>query len=102
MTICQSAELIFVHLGASWPPIAPSTTINCGFLLGSASAITLKLLVPLVAHSWVTFDMPLESKTIFPAFVSTLPEALSGLIRLVAMFKPAARCAGGRLFALLG
>src|SRR5437660_72959 len=57
---------MFVQAGASWPPMAPSTIVTRGFRLGSRLARAVKLLVPLEAHSWVVFDIPLEISTIAP------------------------------------
>src|SRR5438876_10668417 len=70
-TVLQLGELMFVHCGASWPPMAPSTMVSRGFRLGSRLARAEKLLVPLEAHSWVVFDIPLEISTIVPLVAGT-------------------------------
>src|SRR5258707_10443174 len=106
--MAQLAEEGLVQVMASWPPNAPSTITSCGFLDGSWSARYLKALVMLcvtlspLAHSCVVFDTPSESRTIFPLFVSVLPEALNGTMSLVAIRRPADSCAGGLVFAPFG
>src|SRR5256884_4028431 len=108
MTIAKLPEAGLVHVMPSWPQNAPSTITSCGFLDGSRSTRYLNALVMLcvtlspLAHSCVVFDTPSESRTIFPLFVSVLPDALSGTISFVAIRKPADSCAGGRVFAPFG
>src|SRR5207249_937975 len=88
-TVLQVVELKLVQSVEASPPWAPSTMTSLGFLLGSASANSLKALVPSEAHSSVVLDMPMESRTIRPVLVG-LPCAPSGWIWFVAIITPAA------------
>src|SRR5437867_121885 len=78
-TVLQVVELKLVQSVEASPPCAPSTMTSLGFLLGSASARALNVLVPSDDHSSVVLDMPMESRTILPVFVR-LPDVPSGWI----------------------
>jgi len=101
----QLPEAGLVHVMASWPPNAPSTITVADFWTGQIGAIlegigdVVFTLSPL-AHSCVVFDTPSESRTIFPLFMSVLPEALQRTISFVSDLLHAGRLVrGGRVFA---